>query len=245
VTGLLPDQGLRLNSDAPHPPFSWHIALPQAWAVLDTNPSTWQRALDRLIDERLAGQRLKAADRRELLSHLEDIVVRAQRGGVLLSLVHFGRLAGGGFGSAGLHVAWYDSAPDRASLATVRAAASRQGTIEEVETAAGTVVLQRDHLMVTPPGLNARRGLTSLQAFLPLAGHTWTAVVASASAHPELTEPLRDLVVTVAGSIEVAEPGAAPVAPAVSYVPVDKPNAPGIEQGFGTMVLRRIPGEAG
>ncbi len=249
MTGLLPEQGLHLNRNAPHPPFTWQVALPDAWALLDTHPSTWQRSLDRLVDERLAGQRLRAADRREVLSQLEDLVVSAQRGGVLLSLVHFGPsshsgpLSGGGLASAGLHLAWYDSAPELASLATVRQAAGRQGIVEEIQTAAGPVVLQRDHVMVTPPGLTTRRGLTSLQAFLPLRGRTWTVVVATASAHPELTDPLRELVLVVAGSVRLRDPAAGSADESTvddAYHPVARPDAPGIERGFGTMVVRRI-----
>jgi hypothetical protein len=246
VTALVPDQGLRLNPDAPHPPFRWQIALPDTWAVLDTHPSTWQRNLDRLVDDRFAGQRLKAAERREVLAALEELVVSAQRGGVLLSLVHLGRLASGGVASAGLHLAWYDSSPELATLATVRKAASRQGTIDEVETEAGTLVLQRDHIMMAPTGLTTRQGLTSLQAFLPLAGRPWTAVVATASAHPELTDALRELVVTVAGSIAVVDPAVADTPPpsGEAYVPADPVSGPGIEHGFGTMVVRRIEPES-
>ena len=238
MTGLLPEPGLRLNPDAPHPPFTWQITLPESWAVLETQPATWSRSAERIIDEQLAGQRLRAADRREILGHLEDLVVTAQRGGVLLSLVRIGRLSAGGLASAGLQVAWYDSAPERASLATVRQAASRRGVLEEVQTQAGTVVLQRDHLLVAPPGSLERRGLTSFQGFLPLTGHTWTAVVASASAHPTMTEVLRDLVLTVAGSIGPVDEDSADPPPEPSYAPVD---APGLEKGFGTMVVRRVP----
>jgi hypothetical protein len=249
MTELLPDGGLRLNQDAAHPPFAWRVSLPESWALLDTHPATWERSLDRLVDERLAGRRLTAGQRRELRSHLEDVVTAAQRGGVLLSLIQLGPLSTGGFASVGLHLAWYDSAPRTADLSLAREAVGRQGVVEEVETDAGTLLLQRDYLMMTPPGLGSRKALTSLQAFLPLAGRTWTAVVATSSAHPELTDLLRELVIATAGSIAPAEdqpdegagrPDPAGTPAAARYEPVGKPEQPGIERGFGTMVVRRF-----
>jgi len=242
VTGPGPDD-LRLNPDSAHPPFAWRVALPESWAVLDTHPATWQRSLQPLVDERLAGQRLPAADRRQIVRHLEDLVGSAQRGGVLLSLVFIGLLDADTPISAGLHIAWYDSSPEPASLTTARRAAGRQGIVEEVDSPAGTLVVQRDHLMVAAPGSAARQGLTSLQAFLPLPGLTWTALVATASPHPETTDMLRELVITVAGSIEpVREPAAHP-APGTrppAYRATRTPDAPGVDKGFGTMVVRRV-----
>ncbi len=245
----LRDEVLRLNPDAAHPPFPWRVALPAAWSVLDASPATWQGSLHRLVDERLGGRRLPAASRREILSHLEDLVASAQRGGVLISLVFIGTVPSGAVATAGLHLAWYDSSPERASLSTARQAAGRQGTVDEVETGAGTVVVQRDHLMVAPPGSTTRHGLTSLQAFLPLAGRTWTALVATASPYPETTDMLRELVVSVAGSIEPLDggPGGSDRAPApeggpgaAGYTEVSPPDVPGVDRGFGTMVVRRI-----
>lgn len=254
MTGLLPDGGLPLNPDATHPPFRWEVSLPSDWAVLDTHPSSWQRSVERLVDTRLAGQRLRSAERRQVLAFLGDLVADCQRAGTVISLVQIGRLSGGGVGSAGLHLAWYDSRPDQASLALVHQAVGRQGVVEEVGTAAGTVLLQRDHVSLTPPGNTSRVGLTSLQAFLPLPGECWTAIVASAGAQPELVPVLRDLVVEVAGSIRrlddgpggsgSPDPDPAPER-AADFTPVPPPNAPGIERGFGTLVPHRVEPEAG
>lgn len=248
MTGLLPEAGLRLNPDAVHPPFGWHVALPSDWAILDTHPSSWQRSLERLVDDRLAGQRLKSAERRQVLHFLSDLVANCQRAGTLVSLVQIGRLSSGAVGSAGLHLAWYDSSPDPASLAVVRQAVGRQGVIEEIDTPAGPAMLQRDHLSLAPPGSTTRVGLTSLQAFLPLSARTWTAVVATAGAHPEMLPVLYDLVVAVVGSIrplddQPAHPESAPTAAPESgtvYTPVPPPKAPGVERGFGTLVVHRI-----
>jgi hypothetical protein len=247
MSALLPGSGLRLNPDAAHPPFSWQVALPEDWALLDVHPATWQRGLDRLIDERFNGRHLRRAQVRSVREHLEELVVAAQRAGVLLSLVGLGALSTGEPASAGLNLAWYDSAPLGASLALARQAIGRQGIVEEVETDAGMLLLQRDHTLVSLPGATARAGLTSLQAFLPLTGSTWTAVVATSSAHPEMTDLLRDLVLITAGSIQPldddpgVEPQSADAKTTAEFTPVEKPDRPGIERGFGTMVLRRFP----
>ncbi|HEX5493620.1 MAG TPA: hypothetical protein VFX70_03475 [Mycobacteriales bacterium] len=253
MAGLLPDDGLALNPDATHPPFRWQIGLPGDWAVLDTHPSSWQRSAERLVDERLAGQRLRSAERRQVLTFLGDLVADCQRAGTVISLVQIGRLSSGGVGSAGLHLAWYDSSPDLASLALVHQAVGRQGVVEEVDTPAGTVLLQRDHVSLTPPGNTNRVGLTSLQAFLPLTGQCWTAIVATAGAQPEMVPVLSDLVLEVAGSIQrLDEPGDGPgdptppdPEPTANFTPVPPPDAPGVERGFGTLVVHQVEPEGG
>jgi hypothetical protein len=249
VRDLLPASGLQLSPDAVHPPFSWQVVLPSDWAFLDTHPARWRRSLERLVDDRLAGRRLKTAERREVLRVLSDLVADCQRAGALISLVHVGLLSTGGVATAGLHVAWYDSAPDLASLATVRQAIGRQGTVEEAETPAGTVLMHRDHVSVAPPGSADRKGLASLQAFLPLPARTWTAIVATAGAHPELTPMLHELVVTVASGIRVLDEEPPPVVPGpddesrATWVPVAQTPAPGVLRGFGTLVAHRIDAE--
>lgn len=245
-----PELGLQLNPDVAHPPFSWRIALPDdpSWSVLDTHPSSWQRSAERFVDVRLAGRRVRSAERRELLDFIADLVAACQRGGTLISLVQLGFVTGGALASTGLHVAWYDSAPDLASLATVRQAISRQGVTEEHDTPAGTILVQRDFASLAAPG-GRRVGMTSLQAFLPLEGRTWTAVVATASPHPQLADLLHDLVIAVAGSIEVIDHEDADTqaaeppdqnGSASEYAPVPQPDAPGIERGFGTLRAHRI-----
>jgi len=247
VTDFIASDGLRLNPGAAHPAFAWQVALPTDWAFLDTHPSSWQRSLDRLVDDRFAGQRLKSAERRELLRNLADLVATCQRAGTLVSLVQLGRLSNGGVASAGLHLAWYDSAPDPAGLTTVRQALSRQGTVEEVPTPGGVALLQRDHLSMVPPGTTSRVGLTSVQAFLPMAGTTWTVAVATAGAQPELLPMLRELVIAIVSSIrpldeqsELAEQAVPTSPPSADYSPMEPPDAPGIERGFGTLIPHKV-----
>ena len=246
MTELVAAAGLQLNPDASHPPFRWHIALPSdpSWSVLDTNPSTWERAAQRLVDDRLAGQRIKTAQRKSVLRFVADLVASCQQAGTVLSLIQIGFLSSGQLSTAGLHVAWYDSDPDPASMATVRQAISAQGVVEHHDTAAGPVLLQRDFQSITPPGSVERVGLTSLQAFLPLEHTTWTAIVATASAHPTLTDLLHTLVLEVAGSIHIldGDSDSFPAGPddETVYEQVESARAPGIERGFGTLVTHRI-----
>jgi hypothetical protein len=253
VTGLLPGTGLRLSPAATHPPFGWEVALPSDWALLDTHPASWQRSLERLVDERLAGRRLRPAERRQVRDHLADLVANAQRAASVLTLVQLGRLSTGGVASAGLSIAWHDSSPATADLATVRQAVGRTGVVDEIATPAGDALLQRDHLSVVPPGGTSRVGLTSLQVFLPLTGTCWTVVVATAGARPELVPMLRSLVVEVVGSIRRADeppPRSTPTDPApTDLAPTDPARVdrgPGIERGFGTLVVHRAePGTPG
>jgi hypothetical protein len=204
MTRLFADGGWVLNPDVASPPFAWQVALPDegSWCWLDTNPSSWPRSVERLVDDRLAGTRLRAAERRAAIANVGDIVSAAQQAGALLSLIQIGVLESGKLSTAGLQIAWYDSTPDPADRAMVRRAISDQGIVEEHETAAGPVLLQRDSQLVRPSGRDSKVRVTSLQAFLPVPDRCWTAVVATATAQPELTETLHAIVLAVAGSIE-------------------------------------------
>lgn len=205
----LPLDGWRLDPDAVRPPFEWQVNLPTgpAWSLLDTYPATWQRSATRLIDTHLAGRYLRAAQRRAVLGFLDELVAACQQSGTVLSLVYIGALDDATLSTAGLHVAWYDSAPDPASLATARSAASSTGIVEEIDTPAGPLILQHDYRTVMPAGIDRRVGMTSLQAFLPVPESTWTAIVATSSPQSEMVDYLRAIVVGVAGSIRPTTDG--------------------------------------
>ncbi len=128
----VPPDGWRLDPDAARPPFEWQVNLPAgpAWSLLDTYPATWQRSAQRLLDTHLAGQHLRTAQRRAVLSFLDELVAACQQSGTVLSLVHIGALNDSTLSTAGLHIAWYDSSPDPASLATARSAASTTGIVK-------------------------------------------------------------------------------------------------------------------
>jgi len=192
--------------DATRPPFPVQVRLPDdpSWLHLDTRPMSWVRSARRAVDDRLAEHHPTPAERRELLGHIGDVVVAAQQAEAVVSMVQIARRADGGVNVAGLHITWYESSPELASLATVRLALPRSGTVEQHRTATGRLLLHRDAQWTTPPGRSDRVRLTSLQAFLPLPARCWTAVVATACAHADQVDTLHDLVLDVAGSI--AEP---------------------------------------
>ncbi|WP_422769940.1 hypothetical protein ACN28C_24865 [Plantactinospora sp. WMMC1484] len=203
--GPLPSTDLKLNPHAPHPDFEWLIGLPSDWVLLDTNPESWQRSAERVVDDRFAGRRLRAAERRAVLDFLEQLVADCQRAGAALSMVQLGAMSSGVVGSAGLHLGWFDSAPRGAGLSLVRQTLPRTGTVEELDTPCGPAVLHRDVASTVPPGGLTRVRSTVLQLFVPIAGTTWTAVLSAATPHPELERVLGDVIVAVGRSISPAQ----------------------------------------
>jgi hypothetical protein len=201
----LPAEDLQLNPNAAHPPVPWLIGVPADWAVLDTNPATWKRNAERLVDDRFFGRKLAAADRRAALGFLEQLVADCQRSGAVLSMVQLGRLSTGEVGSAGLHLGWFDSAPDPAGLALVRESLPTTGIVRELDTASGPALLHQDTASVVPPGASTRVRSTVLQLFLPVSGTTWTAVLSAATPHPEMEPVLDQLIVAIARSIQLVD----------------------------------------
>ncbi len=239
---LAPD--LRLNPNAPHPPFAWEIGIPSDWIMLDTHPGTWERSAARLIDERFAGRNLPAPERRQVLGFLEQLVADCQRAGAALSLVQLGRMSTGEVGSAGMHLGWFNSAPDPASLALVRQSLPGTGIVTPVETPTGPALLHRDEASVVPPGGLVRVRSTVLQLFLPLPGTTWTALLSTATPHPPMQPVLDDLIVAMARSLHPLDERTHVTDGDVSpeYRPAPRSSAPGIEKGFGTLLPHRGEG---
>jgi hypothetical protein len=202
----LPSSDLKLNPNVAHPPFPWFVGIPSDWALLDTNPQSWQRSAERMVDDRFYGRKLRAAERRAVLDFIEQLVADCQRSGAALSMVQLGRMSTGAVGSAGLHLGWFDSTPDLAGLALVREVLPRTGTVEEVDTPCGPGLLHRDTASTVPPGGTGRVRSTVLQLFLPVQGTTWTAVLSAATPHPELERVLDELIVAVARSILPTDP---------------------------------------
>jgi hypothetical protein len=202
----LPSSGLKLNPNVAHPPFPWVVGIPSDWMLLDTNPASWQRSAERMVDDRFAGRRIRAAERREVLDFVEQLVADYQRSGAALSMLQLGRMSTGTVGSAGLHLGWFDSTPDLAGLVLVREALPTTGTVDEVDTPCGPALLHRDTTTTVPPGGLVRVRSTVLQLFLPIESTTWTAVLSAATAHPELDRVLDEVIVAVARSIMPTEP---------------------------------------
>jgi hypothetical protein len=159
-----------------------------------------------MVDDRFAGRRVRAAERRQVLEFVEQLVADCQRSGAALSMLQLGRMSTGTVGSAGLHLGWFDSAPDPAGLVLVREVLPTTGTVKEVDTPCGPALLHRDTASTMPPGGLTRIRSTVLQLFLPIDGTTWTAVLSAATAHPEMERVVDEVIVAVAGSITPTDP---------------------------------------
>lgn len=181
---------------------------------------------------------------------LEGLVADCQRADAALSLLTVGQRAGGGAASFGLHLAFVTDAR-AASLGRVHDMLPRSGTTAELATGCGAAVLHRDRMTMVVPGTAEIVALTSIQIFLPITGTTWTLVLSTASAFPELTGGLEELVGAVAQGISTIDPGAdrATLTDEVAddqfddqWAPADRDTAAatvGFERGLRTVVLRR------
>jgi hypothetical protein len=255
----LTDDRIELNSDVPFPPFAVWLRLPAAWSRLDSDPATWRRSADGLIDTTFRGSRLPTKERRDIVALLEGLVADCQRAGAALSLLTVGRRAAGGAASFGLHLAFAgDGRP--ASVGRVHDMLPRTGVATQIDADVGPAVLHRDRMTMVVPGTAEIAVLTTIQAFVPIPDTTWTVVLSSASAYPELTDALEYVVRDAAESVrtepaltardKAADAGGMGGAnmdsadmdggSAVHRLAVERPPAPGIERGFGTMLLRRI-----
>ena len=259
-TGDEVDQGIELDPDVPFPPFPIWLRIPATWSRLDSHPATWRASAERLMDERFQARRLAARERRDVLAVLEGVVADCQRAGAALSLLALGRRQGGGAASFGMHLAFADDGR-AASLGRVLDCLPRTGVTSEISTRSGPAVAHRDRITMVVPGSAEIVALSSLQIFVPLAETSWTVVLSTASAFPELTEPLAVLLRAVAESVCVQQDGdssgGAPDATSATRPAIGRRPAPGVrtsgwtpvapdqaavgfERGFGTLVQRRI-----
>jgi hypothetical protein len=249
----LTDGRIELDAEVSFPPFPLWLRIPGSWSRLDSNPQTWRRSAEQLIDGAFRGSRLSARDRRSVLEMLEGMVADCQRAGAALSLLTVGRRASGGAASFGLHLAFAsDGRPT--SLGRVHDMLPRSGTTIELATGCGPAVLHRDRVTMVVPGTAEIVTLSSIQIFLPIRETTWTVVLSTASAFADLTGALEELVCAVAESISTGEPGpdgdgaprtevAADLGRPDDWVPAgrDTPDlTAGFERGFNTLVLRRL-----
>ncbi len=245
----LPAERIELNPDVPQPPFPVWMGLPADWSLLDTNPATWRRSAETLVDTTFRASRLRGPERREVLEFFEQLVADCQRSGAALSLIQVGRREAGGAASVGIHLAFGDEGRP-SSLARVHDSLPRTGTTTEVESGVGPAVLQRDRMTMIPPGATDVVALTSMQVFIPIPETTWTAIFATATAFPELTEPMDQLMRQIAAQFRLTEelvPGGSgdgdvdpePAAPA-EFEEIPATRGPGIERGFRTMISKRV-----
>jgi hypothetical protein len=245
------DGRIQLNADVPFPPFPLWMQVPSTWSQLDSNPGTWRRSAEDLIDTTWRGSRLPGKERREVLALLEGLVADCQRAGAALSLITVGRLPAGGAASFGIHLAFAsDGRP--ATLGRVHDILPRTGVAGEIATNSGPAVLHRDRMTMVVPGTAEIAALTSIQIFVPIPDTSWTVVLSTASAYPQLTDALESTLraaaqsITTTGEHTANTGGAGDIAAEVDGAPPPDfqagpaPRGPGFERGFGTMVVCRF-----
>ena len=212
------------------PPFAFRVSGPDDWLLLETEPDAWQPSVQRVLARARGGLgHLSASERRELRELLEMVVVIAQEAGVILSLVKLARgitsraaRAAAGGARAGrreapalfcgsLSLSWYDSAPVQADMAFSRLVAGDAEELEEFEGAAGPALLRCEPTSHQAPWdqLFPDERAFSAQAFVPIDGTSWTALVSGMVSSTDHAELLRKLVRRMAGSIRVTagDPG--------------------------------------
>lgn len=248
---------VELNPDVPRPSFPLFMDLPATWSMLDTNPSSWERSAQKMIDTTFRGSRLAGKERREVMAFFDQLVADCQQAGATISLIQVGRLQQGGAASLGIHLAFGDEGQP-ATVEMVRDTLPRNGITREVSSGVGPAVLHSERMTMVPPGATELVALTSIQIFVPIPDTSWTAVFATASAYPELTEPVEQLLIRIVESFRrTAEPEPAPIdvtdGGAIDgsadgnatddpddFVELPRTSAPGIERGFTTLVRKRI-----
>lgn len=188
------------------PPFAFRVQGPDDWMLLETAPNAWQRSVERILADRAVELgRLPGRQRRQLATLLEDTVAAAQQTGVVLCLVKLARDASDRLFCGSLALSWFDSTPVDADLAFARLAAGDAGQVEELDTPAGPALLRREALRQPVPALElfGDGGTHSAQAFLPIAGTGWTALVTGTVGRADHADLLDLLVRRMVGSLRV------------------------------------------
>jgi len=243
MAGPLPGDTLQLNENSTHPPFEWSVGIPSDWALVDTAPSTWQVSAERLIDHKFGGRSLPAAARRTVHGWIEHVVAESQRANTVLCVMQFGKLSTGELGSSGVHLLWHHTGDKPASLDLVRDMLAENTETALLETPTGPAILAQDRSSLIPPGFRSRVSMQNYQIFLPVPGTSWMLLFSASTAQQEMERVTYEVITAMAHSLLTATPDAesGDAEPEGEFVPVDKPAAPGVARGFGTLVQRRSP----
>ena len=236
---------LELNPDATYPPFPVYLAVPTTWTLLDTNPATWQRSAELMVDETFHGSRVTGKERRQIIGFFGQLVEQCQQAGSALSILQVGRLREGVAASLGVHIAFVDEQTE-STVGRIRDSLPRTGTVVELDSGVGPALQRSERTTFMPPGSGELVSMTSIQIFAPIQGTSWTVVLATASEYPELTEPVTTLLQNIAVSLRLTEdPDADPDENddddvAEQFEQASSVRGPGIERGFTTLVRKKI-----
>ncbi len=153
---------------------------------------------------------LDAEGRRGAHEVLHDIVAGAQRAGVVLCLVTVAGEDDGSVFIGSLALGWVNAEPMKADAPLARLMAGQADLVTDFDTPLGPAVLRCE---VIDPGrpwgaLFRERRAYSAQAFLPVRGTTWLAVVTGTGSSERRAELIEKLVRRMTGSIRLPDGGA-------------------------------------
>lgn len=193
---------IQFHPDAPRPRFMWQADLPTTWVYLNTHPEASARQTEIIAEDYIPGHRFKRAEQKLIIRQLESTINAARKAKALLTLILPGVNEVGEPSAATLILRWYDSAPDMSSMATIkRAFEQKSAVMEEATTAQGAAYAMTAETTKTGP-LDNRRDAYHRQAFIPLAGTTWTLVVSGTTPDPDSDATMKDVISRLVNSLK-------------------------------------------
>jgi hypothetical protein len=209
---------LGINPAAPAPPVGFRIWLPKGWRLVDLNPRTANRSIDRFLDWCEEQAPATKPYRDETRSALRRVVRQNQAQGVFVLAF----LAAKGPGieepiGASLTLFWQrlpqGELPPPAQMARGMAQGLAAGRYEEGERPDGRFVSVSDlrvgpaaHMRTTQlvpvPWLREKRPVRISQFMIPVPGQHWFGVVTVTSPQLDLTEAVEVYAEAVAQSLE-------------------------------------------
>ncbi|KGM18445.1 hypothetical protein CAURIC_00590 [Corynebacterium auriscanis] len=193
---------IQFHPDAPRPRFMWQADLPTTWVYLDTHPEASVRQAEIIAENYIPGHRFKRAEQKLIIRQLESAIIAARKAKALLTLILPGVNEAGEPSAATLILRWYDSSPDMSSMATIKRAFEKKSAVmEEATTTKGSAYVMTAETTKTGP-LDNRRDAYHRQAFIPLAGTTWTLVASGTTPDPDSDAVMKDAISRLVNSIK-------------------------------------------
>lgn len=189
---------IEYHPDAPRPSWAWGAQLPLNWRYVDTHPARWRTCVDRLADDYLPGVRLSSPQKKAVKAQLEQAVAQAQKAGVLVLLVLPG-MEGEAASAATLLLRWVDSSPSPASVIAAQRQLQAKDPVVERTGRGDSFVFASTTGLVGP--VTDRRTFYTHQAFLPVAGTTWTLVVSGTAPSEETGAAVANVVRRLVSSV--------------------------------------------
>ena len=193
---------IQFHPDAPRPRFLWQASLPTTWMFLNTHPEASARQSEIIAENFIPGHRFKRAEQKLIIRQLDSAISAARKAKALVTLVLPGVNEIGEPSAATLVLRWYDSSPDMSSMSTIKRAFEKKAALmEEANTPRGNAYAVVAETTKTGP-LDNRRDAYHRQAFIPVAGTSWTLVASGTTPDPETDEKMKDVITRLANSIQ-------------------------------------------